>query len=100
MPTVTRTRFRVDLNSRVAARVQKLAQGEDLSISKTIETLVMASLQERARKRRLVYKLNQNVAYTDAGAQGRMVDEFRALILGQFRLHSLTSGQAAHGKRL
>ena len=83
MPTATRTRFRVELNNRVAARVQKLAVGEDLSISKAIESLITSGLDERARKRKFVTKLSQNLANTDARAQNRMVDEFRDLILGQ-----------------
>jgi hypothetical protein len=77
------SRFSVVLAPGIAAQVQELAVGEDVSLSKAIAELVIAGLAERSRKQKFLHKLNRNLADTSPANEDRLVDEFRSLILGR-----------------
>lgn len=56
----------------------------DVSMSKAIATLVRLGLQSQEdRKQDFFKKLRVNLDSNDPKQQDRLVDEFRALILGQ-----------------
>jgi hypothetical protein len=76
-------RFTVGLSPRAAKRVRALAAETDVSISGAIAALIDAGLEERARKQQFVSRVNKNLANTNPTDKNRMVDEFRALILGK-----------------
>jgi hypothetical protein len=74
----------VALAPAVADNVARYARTADTSMSKAIATLVRIGLEEQEnRKREFFAKLKANLANDDPGEQDRMVDEFRALILGR-----------------
>jgi len=53
-------------------------------MSKAIATLVRLGLEnQESRKREFFQKLGKNLGNTDPKQQDRMIDEFRALILGR-----------------
>ena len=53
-------------------------------MSKAIAALVRLGLESQAnRKREFFKRLKENLAHDDPKEQDRMVDEFRALILGR-----------------
>ena len=64
--------------------MERYAGTVDVSMSKAIATLVRLGLESQAdRKRTFFSKLKQNLANDDPKQQGRLVDEFGALILGR-----------------
>jgi hypothetical protein len=77
-------RYSVALPSTVADQVERYFETVDTSISKAIATLVRLGLESQAnRKREFFKKLRDNLAKADPTEQDRIVDEFRALILGR-----------------
>lgn len=77
-------RYTVGLPPDIAEQVERYAQTIDTSMSKAIATLVRLGLQSQEdRKRDFFKKLRSNLANDDPKQQDRLVDEFRALILGQ-----------------
>jgi hypothetical protein len=54
-----------------------------MSMSKAIATLMRLGLEEQEiRKREFFARLETNLANDDPGQEHRIIDEFRALILG------------------
>ena len=77
-------RYTVGLAPSLANKVQRYAETVDTSMSKAIATLVRLGLEmQENRKREFFRKLKENLANDDPKHQDRMVDEFRALILGR-----------------
>jgi len=77
-------RYSVGLPSTVASQVERYAETVDASMSKAIAALVRLGLESQAnRKREFFKRLKENLAGDDPKQQDRMVDEFRALILGR-----------------
>ena len=77
-------RYSVGLPSTVASQVERYAQTVDASMSKAIAALVRLGLESQEnRKREFFKRLQENLAKNDPKEQDRMVDEFRALILGR-----------------
>jgi hypothetical protein len=77
-------RYSVGLPSTVASRVERYAETLDASMSKAIAALVRLGLESQEnRKRAFFERLKANLAEDDPKQQDRMVDEFRALILGR-----------------
>jgi hypothetical protein len=77
-------RYSVGLPSTVASEVERYARTVDASMSKAIAALVRLGLESQAnRKREFFKRLKENLAHDDPAEQDRMVDEFRALILGR-----------------
>jgi hypothetical protein len=77
-------RYTVGLPANVAEQAEKYAQMSDMSMSKAIATLVRLGLQsQQDRKQDFFKKLRSNLDSDDPKQQDRLVDEFRALILGQ-----------------
>ena len=78
------SRYSVGLPPTVAAQVEQYAEAIDTSVSKAIAGLVRLGLESQAsRKRDFFKRLKENLAQDDPKEQDRMVDEFRALILGR-----------------
>ena len=76
-------RYSVSLPSGLAKQVERYAETADTSMSKAVTTLVRLGLESQEnRKREFFRKLKENLASDDPKQQDRMVDEFRALILG------------------
>ena len=76
-------RYSVGLPSTVASQVERYAETVDASMSKAIAALVRLGLESYAdRKREFFKRLKENLAEDDPNEQDRVVDEFRALILG------------------
>jgi hypothetical protein len=64
--------------------VERYAETVDASMSKAIASLVRLGLENQAnRKREFFRKLKENLGNDDPKDQDRVVDEFRALILGR-----------------
>ena len=64
--------------------MERYAQTVDTSMSKAIAGLVRLGLaSHELRKREFFRKLRKNLASDDPKEQDRLVDEFRALVLGQ-----------------
>jgi hypothetical protein len=64
--------------------VQQYAESADTSMSKAIAALVRLGLESQARRKREFFeRLKENLASDDPNQQDRVVDEFRALILGR-----------------
>jgi len=64
--------------------VERYAESADTSMSKAIAALVRLGLENQEnRKREFFTKLKSNLANDDPDQQDRLVDEFRALILGR-----------------
>ncbi len=77
-------RYTVALPTTVADQAEKYAQVSDMSMSKAIATLVRLGLQsQQDRKQDFFKKLRSNLDSDDPKQQDWLVDEFRALILGQ-----------------
>jgi hypothetical protein len=77
-------RYTVGLPANVAAQAEKYSEMTDMSMSKAIATLVRLGLQSQEdRKHDFFKKLRSNLDSDDPKQQDRLVDEFRALILGQ-----------------
>ncbi len=78
------TRYTVGLAPSLAKKVERYARTVDASMSKAIAALVRLGLDgHEARKREFFEKLKDNLANDDPNQQDRLVDEFRALILGR-----------------
>jgi len=78
------SRYTVGLSPELAERVEQYAETADTSLSKAIATLVRQGLEsQRDRKREFFKRLKQNLAEDDPKQQDRLVNEFRALILGR-----------------
>ena len=78
------TRYTVALSSPVANQVQQYAETVDASMSKAIAALVRLGLESQEnRKREFFKRLKANLPNDDPKDQDRLVDEFRALILGR-----------------
>lgn len=76
-------RYSVGLPSALARQVENYAGAADMSMSKAIVALVRLGLEgQEARKREFFNKLRKNLANGDPKLEDKMVDEFRALILG------------------
>jgi len=82
--TASEARFTVGLPRELARRVEHYAETADTSMSKAIATLVRLGLEsQQDRKREFFKRLKQNLAADDPKQQDRLVNEFRALILGR-----------------
>ena len=80
----TEPRYTVGLPSPLAHEVRRYAETVDTSMSKAIAALVRLGLEgQESRKQQFFKKLKQNLAGDDPDQQDRLVDEFRALILGR-----------------
>ncbi len=78
------SRYSVGLAPRLAHRVERYAETMDTSMSKAIAALARLGLEsQESRKREFFRKLKENLASDDPRQQDRLVDEFRALILGR-----------------
>jgi hypothetical protein len=78
------SRYTVGLAPSLANQVTRYARTADTSMSKAIAALVRIGLQSQEdRKRDFFSRLKENLANDDPDQQDRMVDEFRALILGR-----------------
>ena len=77
-------RYTVGLSSPLAHQVKRYAQTADTSMSKAIAALVRLGLEgQENRKQKFFKKLKENLAGDDPTEQDRLVDEFRALVLGR-----------------
>jgi hypothetical protein len=76
------SRYTVALASSLASQGQRYAATVDSSMSKAIAALVRLESQE-SRKREFFRRLKENLVNDDSKQQDRLVDEFRALILGR-----------------
>jgi len=82
--TASESRYTVGLTPELAERVEHYAETADTSMSKAIATLVRLGLEgQQDRKREFFKRLKQNLAEDDPKQQDRLVNEFRALILGR-----------------
>jgi hypothetical protein len=78
------SRYTVALVPTLANQVQKYAETVDTSMSKAIAALVRLGLDSQEhRKREFFKRMKENLAKDDPAQQDRLVDEFRALILGR-----------------
>jgi hypothetical protein len=83
-PPKIESRYTVALAPSVANQVERYAQTVDTSMSKAIATLVRLGLESQEdRKREFFRRLKENLAKDDPNQQDRLVNEFRALILGR-----------------
>ena len=76
----TESRYTVGLAPNLAHKVERYADSVDTSMSKAIR---LGLENQESRKREFFHKLKQNLASDDPKQQDRLVDEFRALILGR-----------------
>ena len=77
------SRYTVGLAPSLANQVQRYAETVDTSMSKAIAALVRLGLEsQESRKREFFRRLKENLANDNPNQQDRLVDEFRALILG------------------
>jgi hypothetical protein len=82
-PRPSPSRYTVALAPGVADNVARYARTADMSMSKAIATLMRLGLEEQEiRKREFFARLETNLANDDPGQEHRIIDEFRALILG------------------
>jgi uncharacterized protein YlaN (UPF0358 family) len=80
----TESRYSVALQPVIAHQVERYAETIDTSMSKAIAALVRLGLMNQEdRKREFFRKLKENLASGDPKQEDRLVDEFRALILGR-----------------
>ena len=83
-PRKVESRYTVGLAPSVANQVQRYAGMVDKSMSKAIAALVRLGLESQENRRPEFFRrLKQNLANEDSNQQDRLVDEFRALILGR-----------------
>jgi hypothetical protein len=76
-------RFSVGLPPPIANRVERYAETVDTSMSRAIATLVRLGLEsQESRKQEFFKRLKENLANDDPKTEDRVVDDFRALILG------------------
>ena len=77
-------RYTVGLAPSLASQVERYAETADTSMSKTIAALVRLGLEsQEERKREFFRKLKENLGNDNPKQQDKLVDEFRALILGR-----------------
>ena len=77
-------RYTVGLAQSLASEVERYSRAVDTSMSKAIAALVRQGLESQEnRKREFFRKLRANLETHDPDQQDRLVDEFRALILGR-----------------
>lgn len=77
-------RYTVGLQPSIANQVERFARTTDTSMSKAIAALVRIGLEsQESRRQEFLEKLKSNLANDDPDQQDRLVDEFRALILGR-----------------
>ena len=77
-------RYSVGLPAGVAREVERYAKVVDTSMSKAITALVRIGLESQEnRKREFFKRLKTNLASDDPEQEDRLVDDFRALILGR-----------------
>ncbi len=80
----TEPRHSVALPRVIAHQVEQYAETVDTSMSKAIAALVRLGLvSQEDRKREFFKRLKENLARDDPKQENRLVDEFRALILGR-----------------
>jgi hypothetical protein len=80
----TEPRYSVALPPVIANEVERYATTVDTSMSKAITALVRLGLaSQEDRKREFFKRLKENLAGDDPKQEDRLVDEFRALILGR-----------------
>jgi hypothetical protein len=80
----TEPRYSVALPPAIASQVERYAKTVDASMSKAIAALVRLGLvSQEDRKREFFKRLKENLANDDPRQADRLVDEFRALILGR-----------------
>ena len=80
----TEPRYSVALPPVIANQVERYAGTVDTSMSKAIAALVRLGLvSQEDRKREFFKRLKENLANDDPKQEDRLVDEFRALILGR-----------------
>jgi hypothetical protein len=78
------SRYTVGLVPSLANQVQRYAETVDTSMSKAIAALVRLGLKSQEdRKHEFFRRLKENLTTDDSNLQDRLVDEFRALILGR-----------------
>ena len=78
------SRYTVGLEPTLASQVERYAETADTSMSKAIAALVRLGLEsQELRKQEFFHRLKANLDSDDLGQQDRLVDEFRALILGR-----------------
>ena len=78
------SRYTVGLAPSLASRVERYAETVDTSMSKAIAALVRLGLEgQEHRKQEFFNKLKENLANDDPEQQDRVIDDFRALILGR-----------------
>jgi hypothetical protein len=83
-PRKAASRYTVGLVPSLAGQVQRYAETADTSMSKAIAALVRLGLEnQESRKREFFDRLKEDLANNDPKEQGRLVDEFRASILGR-----------------
>jgi len=84
LPGKPASRYTVGLAPSVASQVERYARTVDTSMSKAISALVRLGLQDQeTRKREFFKKMKANLDNDDPNQQDRLIDEFRALILGR-----------------
>jgi hypothetical protein len=80
----TEPRYSVAFPPGIANEVERYAKTVDTSVSKAIAALVRLGLvSQEDRKREFFKRLKENLAGDDPKQEDRLVDEFRALILGR-----------------
>ena len=78
------SRYTVALSPSLVHQVERYAGAADMSMSKAIAALIRIGLESQEnRKREFFKKLKENLANDDPKLEDRLVDEFRALILGR-----------------
>ena len=83
-PRKAGSRYTVGLAPSLADQVQRYASTVNTSMSKAIAALVRLGLEnQESRKRDFFNRLKENLANNDPKQQDRLVNEFRALILGR-----------------
>ncbi len=76
--------YTVSLPSGMAKQVARYAESREASMSKAIASLVRLGLDhQEQRKRDFFQKLKANLADDNPERQDRVIDDFRALILGR-----------------
>ena len=78
------SRYTVGLAASLASEVERYAETVDVSMSKAIAALVRLGLDgQENRKREFFERLKGNLQNDDPNQQDRLIDDFRALILGR-----------------
>jgi hypothetical protein len=76
--------YTVALAPSLVHQVERYAGAADMSMSNAIAALVRLGLESQEnRKREFFKRLKENLANDDPKLEDRLVDEFRALILGR-----------------